>query len=651
MATVGSLVIDVTTKLASFENDMGKVKRSMQGIEKQVGTMNASLSRMEGVAKSAFAGLAASLSVGAFAGFIKSAINAADEIGKMSQKVGVAVGDLSKLSYAAGLSDVSNEQLSVGLKQLSKNLIEATSGSKEQSAAFRALGVETQNTDGTMRKTIDVFRDISDKFAGMEDGSTKTAIAMKLFGKSGADLIPLLNSGAEGLQTMAIEAEKLGVVITEKTAKAAEEFNDNLTRLTAQSKGLGIEIANLALGPMNNLANKLVQISLNSETATEKLGKFLLLGLRASPFGMAVDFKNSPLGILMGKGEQIDYNGKRLPLPPRAGQKSETDLALERYLRGLDSGGGGGRKRTSKSRSSAQKMLDDLDAARKPGGLYEWWETEQVTQSIANYQPKLQAPELEMPSFNLGFQDVAFESLEQQMEASANMRDELQLLSEKYDEVYGIKIPSFLEGTQTAWKDYAGYAADSSQQAFKAINDSLRTVEDTLVQFVMTGKMSFTDLANTIIQQMVRVAIQKTILYAIESIAGAFGGGGGLGGAVGTIVSAFNDKGNIFANGSLVPYASGGIVGSPTMFPMSGGRTGLMGEAGYEGILPLDRGPDGKLGVRARGGGGQGVNHYSVTINAIDTQTGAQFLMKNMDTIMSGMASRIGDNHPMRRMR
>ena len=79
-----------------------------------------------------------------------------------------------------------------------------------------------------------------------------------------------------------------------------------------------------------------------------------------------------------------------------------------------------------------------------------------------------------------------------------------------------------------------------------------------------------------------------------------------------------NAKGNVFSGGSVVPFASGGIVNSPTLFAMNGG-TGLMGEAGPEAIMPLARGADGSLGIR--GGGGMNV---TVNISTPDVQSFAQ---------------------------
>lgn len=77
-------------------------------------------------------------------------------------------------------------------------------------------------------------------------------------------------------------------------------------------------------------------------------------------------------------------------------------------------------------------------------------------------------------------------------------------------------------------------------------------------------------------------------------------------------------KGAAFQQGMPVPFVKGGVVASPTTFPLSSGSTGLMGEAGAEAILPLTRGRDGRLGVAASGGGGPNV---TVNISASDIES------------------------------
>lgn len=94
--------------------------------------------------------------------------------------------------------------------------------------------------------------------------------------------------------------------------------------------------------------------------------------------------------------------------------------------------------------------------------------------------------------------------------------------------------------------------------------------------------------------------------------------GGLIAGSVSSLVEGilpFADGGS-FSQGRVMPFASGGIVSGPTMFPMRGGL-GLMGEAGPEAIMPLARGPDGKLGVRGSGG----ATHVVINISTPDAQS------------------------------
>ncbi|MHB2211700.1 phage tail tape measure protein [Methylobacterium sp. CM6257] len=97
----------------------------------------------------------------------------------------------------------------------------------------------------------------------------------------------------------------------------------------------------------------------------------------------------------------------------------------------------------------------------------------------------------------------------------------------------------------------------------------------------------------------------------------------GLTGLINTVLGAGSEagfaRGGVFRGGRVQPFAAGGIVAAPTYFPMAGG-TGLMGEAGPEAILPLGRGPDGRLGVAA---GGAPVRPVSVTVNIATPDPGA----------------------------
>lgn len=235
MAEIGKLAIKITADtlglVSGLKSADGQITTFSEKAEMLVGKLRA-------------IGPAATLAGAALVGaMVRSVANTADELIKLSAKTGIAVEDLSRLQYAAGLSGVSNEALAVSLTKLSKNMAEAAGGTGEATKAFDAMGISVKNSDGSLKSQRQVIEEVAEKFQGYSDGAEKSALAQRIFGRSGADLIPLLNSGAKGLKAMADESDRLGNTISTKTAKAAEEFNDNITRLDTAIGGISRKIA------------------------------------------------------------------------------------------------------------------------------------------------------------------------------------------------------------------------------------------------------------------------------------------------------------------------------------------------------------------------------------------------------------------------
>ena len=239
------------TKVVITGDSSGAVA-AVKRLNTELGSMNSMAAKVMSTPLFGGAGLFAGASVAGLVSITKAAIDTGDMLNKMAQKTGMSVEELSKLTYAADLADVSTEALQKGLTALSVGMVEASTGAGPMAEKYRELGISVRNADGTMKSSRQVLGELADKFANMPDGVDKTNLAVDIFGKKlGADMIPLLNAGAAGLKAMGDEAERLGQVMSAEMAAKAEEFNDNLERMSKLSKAAGIEVGNTLLPALN----------------------------------------------------------------------------------------------------------------------------------------------------------------------------------------------------------------------------------------------------------------------------------------------------------------------------------------------------------------------------------------------------------------
>ncbi|GJB83942.1 phage tail tape measure protein [Aeromonas caviae] len=178
---------------------------------------------------------------------------------------------------------------------------------------------------------------------------------------------------------------------------------------------------------------------------------------------------------------------------------------------------------------------------------------------------------------------------------------------------------SWSNGATAALENYLDSAADVAGQTQELFTNAFSNLEDGIVQFIKTGKASFKDFADAIIEDLIRIQVRQAAAGFLSSAFGFLGGGGaalGQGTMTGFSEGSFvaNAKGGVYDSPSLSAY-SGGVYDSPQMFAFAKGA-GIFAEAGPEAILPLHRGPDGSLGVMAAGAGGGG-GESSITFGGI----------------------------------
>ena len=212
--------------------------------------------------------LAAAAFTTGFAVATKQAIDFADQIGKAAQKAGQSVEEFSKLAYVGQQAGIDIGGLQAAFKALSTSM-------QESGRVFNEIGVRRFGEAGEWRRTSDVLDDIADIFEKMPDGARKTSLAVQLFGKSGLDLIPVLNQGREGLRAQRKEAEELGLVIGSRFAKQADDFNSNITKIQSGFKGMALDIAKEVLPSLVSLTNEVVRFIKESRASASWTDGFL----------------------------------------------------------------------------------------------------------------------------------------------------------------------------------------------------------------------------------------------------------------------------------------------------------------------------------------------------------------------------------------
>ncbi len=232
-----------------------QTKTAFDSIKRGLGGLTDTAKSVNGV----LANLGVAVSVAGLTAMVKSAIDTGDALDEMSQRVGVSVETLSVWKPAAEQSGVSGESFEKGLRKLSTTMLEAATGSEDAARGFSAVGVEFKNQDGTLRATDQVLLDLAERFKAMPDGAEKTALAVQLFGKSGAELIPFLNQGRDGINELAAEMQALGVQMSSETAAQAGNFNDALDKLKLATTSIGNQIIASLLPALNDMAGGMVE--------------------------------------------------------------------------------------------------------------------------------------------------------------------------------------------------------------------------------------------------------------------------------------------------------------------------------------------------------------------------------------------------------
>ena len=601
MATVGTVLVDVKADTTHLVEGMKKAQASM----KQIGDNAKDLAKI-------FGGIVV---IDMFRNQITQTLQYADSLSKLSQKTGISTNELYSLSAAAKLSDVEFGALESSMAKFSKGIGEASMGTGDAQKAFERLGISIQNQDGSLKGSFSLLGELSAKFKEMPDGAMKATTAMELFGKSGASMIPLLNSGKEALE------EYLGVM-DDETGKASESFNDSMTKLGLASntfymkivkdvspvlKVLSEDISN-ATKETNSLISALEKLSSNSIIGVIERG-YAIKGAVEAYGGLASGMVGAAWDATFVTFDEAGKKWNKTLNQFQADIKKTSTKIKE--LNDVQTPGYAQQNQSKQdsigdySNDLLGRMSSSSDAGK------EYWEKVFEEQKATFEKGKETAKKAaeEYKKFNdeqfallaLG-SDKSFKQLDagaidyKEIEANAktaldNMADKYQTyyetigeyakswelkkfeLSEKYNMLSTEELDKFLGKQEelymssfTKQKTEAQQAAEAMYQAFNGIHRQLESSFMSFFDHTSDKFMEFGDLATSILNQIINEMIRMSIVTPmVNSLMGMIGPTLGIGtgttstSSVATVPqSYFRWQGGMFADGYLAGngYAS-----------------------------------------------------------------------------------------------
>lgn len=585
-----------------------------KGMDTAVGIMQSSTQKMESFAKTAGASIAGYFALSNLRDSVKQSLDLADSLGKMSQKVGISVDSLYSMQAAGKLADVDLQTLEKSLGKFNKGLGTAQEGSGDTENALKNLGISLKDSSGHLKTSDQYLFDVADRFKAMPDGIAKSTLAMQLFGKSGADMIPLLNGGSEALQQYS------GVMDTQ-TAQAAEKFNDSLTTVGLAVDVVWIQMASSLSPTLSAIADDFTNVAkegkdtghtLGSDLADgaklaiqlgyEIVGSFSMAAHALGNFGAAAsllaegDFKGANFAWDKMKsdfeteGKSWDDRLKKITTASAENQKASDDQKtrnnqdLEDYKKTQAE-----KEAAAKKLADANKKISDALAkdAKELAAMEQRMFDERMNDGIKRLQDEIKSQEKfnhdiaqgklsAITNRTIAHQDGVLKIEAAERSLSMKMLDisgdwytaESVRIGEQYNEleaagVEKLRLQQFLSDSMAALdKEQIEKLKNDTIKLNTVFEDAFKSMEDSMVSMFMTGKFSAEDFFNTVIEGIIRMQIRNSITEPLTQAIGGVNFGSMFSGMFGgSAVSGVGSEFGVVDGVSYGGFSSGGYTG------------------------------------------------------------------------------------------
>ena len=599
---------------------------------KGIGALGGALGKVGGII--AKFGLALVAATAGLAAIVLRSAQYIDRLGKVSTVTGIATDTLQKFGFAAEQAGVTSDNAALAMRRFSRRLGEAQKGTGELLPALRRLGIDTKDAGGSFKSVEQVLFEFADGIKNTEGASAKLALAFKAFDSEGAELVGTLEEGSAGLKKFFAEAQALGIVLDDKTIKSVEKFNDSMNKLQRMMGGIINRTVGALAPALDELTNKLLNQILELKDdlgGWENLGNYMkdqFLGILQTLIKGFAMLYNSIVNIgiaaqsilaLAGLGGEVKnlkdniadlQEASTKPLLFRfnvaTGESAKildelfgtfailTDAnieqgiaALTKRMKELQSTGTGGFDLQPFSPEDIQALLDSIDQFKTKAVDASKVITEVITTGVKTQQNSFE--KMLDALFGVDRMDKFFGSSEKFAErAISNIGEFISVTFELMGENLKKFFESVTEGLQAAG---VGDFTRTLQEGFIKAGQIL---EDSLTDAVLTGKLSFSSLADHIKKVLAKALIQKFITGPIMG---------------------------------LIPgLASGG--------PAQAGSPYVVGEEGPELFVPRSSGTVIPNDEMTSGGGGMGgATNVTYNIQATDAQSFQQLVARDPEFI------------------
>jgi lambda family phage tail tape measure protein len=258
---------EVSNQFSQIGNSVSGLAASFTGLDPAIGGAIANISgALKGLVGSSGGLLAigttlpaAFIAAGAAAdGLAVHAGLAAAKVGELSKATGISVPPLSVLGEVGNTVGIGIDQMGKALERMDRSAVAAAQAGPKASNAYTNLGIAVTDASGKMRAADDIFNDVAKRFSEMEDGPQKSAAAIKIFGRAGAEMIPLLDQGGAKLAALEGHFKALGATIDESVAASGEELKTNMSLMQAAFTGIENELAKQLVPALNEVATEFI---------------------------------------------------------------------------------------------------------------------------------------------------------------------------------------------------------------------------------------------------------------------------------------------------------------------------------------------------------------------------------------------------------